>query len=269
MKIITFGSLKGGVSKTTTALLCAYCLAKAGKKILFIDGDINNSSSWTLSPENKNELDPQNRKHIAAALQGENLLDYVIPSNTDGIDLIPSSLYLVDLRTINQNRFKTLVKNAKQSTAGHVSIEEKYDYIIIDTAPTYDNITMMFYEASDLIITPTLLSQFDYNTALFLNNKIQTETSVHENWKILFVGWNKRFEEKQIGGQTDYQNLFESTFSNILSTRIPWTTVAKNRIDRQELVGTSKKSATLHFSIISLCEEITGEKIVLAEKEAF
>lgn len=176
MKIITFGSLKGGVSKTTTALLSAYCLAKAGKKILFIDGDINNSSSWTLTPENKNELDPQNRKHIAAALQGENLLDYVIPSNTEGIDLIPSSLYLVDLRTINQNRFKSLVKSATL----HFSLAEKYDYIIIDTAPTYDNITMMFYEASDIIITPTLLSQFDFNTALFLNNKIQTETSVYE-----------------------------------------------------------------------------------------
>lgn len=265
MKIITFGSLKGGVSKTTTALLCAYCLAKAGKKILFIDGDINNSSSWTLTPENKNELDPQNRKHIAAVLQGENLLDYVISSNTEGIDLIPSSLYLVDLRTINQNRFKSLVKSATL----HFSLAEKYDYIIIDTAPTYDNITMMFYEASDIIITPTLLSQFDFNTALFLNNKIQTETSVYENWKLLFVGWNNRFEEKQIGGQTDYQNLFESTFTNILSTRIPWTTVAKNRIDRQELVGTSKKSATLHFSIIKLCEEITGEKIVLAGKGAF
>lgn len=265
MKIITFGSLKGGVSKTTTALLCAYCLAKAGKKILFIDGDINNSSSWTLTPENKNELDPQNRKHIAAALQGENLLDYVIPSNTEGIDLIPSSLYLVDLRTINQNRFKSLVKSATL----HFSLAEKYDYIIIDTAPTYDNITMMFYEASDIIITPTLLSQFDFNTALFLNNKIQTETSVYENWKLLFVGWNNRFEEKQIGGQTDYQNLFESTFTNILSTRIPWTTVAKNRIDRQMLIGKSNKSATLHFSIIQLCEEISGEKIVLAGKGAF
>lgn len=265
MKTITFGSLKGGVSKTTTALLCAYCLAKAGKKILFIDGDINNSSSWTLSPENKNELDPQGRKHIAAALQGENLLDFVIPSNTEGIDLIPSSLYLVDLRTINQNRFKSLVKSATL----HFSLAEKYDYIIIDTAPTYDNITMMFYEASDLIITPTLLSQFDYNTALFLNNKLLIETNVYENWKLLFVGWNRRFEEKQIGGQTDYQRLFENTFSNILSARIPWTTAAKNRIDRQMLIGKSNKSATLHFSIIQLCEEISGEKITLEGKETF
>lgn len=265
MKTITFGSLKGGVSKTTTALLCAYCLAKAGKKILFIDGDINNSSSWTLSPENKDKLDPQGRKHIAAALQGENLLDFVIPSNTEGIDLIPSSLYLVDLRTINQNRFKSLVKSATL----HFSLAEKYDYIIIDTAPTYDNITMMFYEASDLIITPTLLSQFDYNTALFLNNKLMIETNVYENWKLLFVGWNRRFEEKQIGGQTDYQRLFENTFSNILSARIPWTTAAKNRIDRQMLIGKSNKSATLHFSIIQLCEEISGEKITLEGKEEF
>ena len=255
MKTITFGSLKGGVTKTTTALHCAYCLAHCGKRGLFIDGDINNSSTWTLSPENRNEIDPQNRKHIAAALQGENLLDYVIPSNTPGIDLIPSSLYLVDLRTINQNRFKNLVRN-------NAELQERYDFIIIDTAPTYDNITMMFYEASDLIITPTLLSQFDYNTALFLNNKLQTETNVHQNWKLLFVGWNKRYEEKQIGGQTDYQNLFQSTFSNILNTKIPWTTVAKNRIDRGELIGFSKKSATLRSAVISLCEEISGEELV-------
>lgn len=256
MKTITFGSLKGGVSKTTTALLAAYCLAKSGKEILFIDGDINNSSSWTLSPENRSEIDPQNRKHIASALQGDNLLDYVIPSNTAHIDLIPSSLYLVDLRTINQNRFKNLTKSNQE-------LKSKYDYIIIDTAPTYDNITMMFYEASDLIITPTLLSQFDYNTALFLNNKLQTETNVFTNWKLLFVGWNKRYEEKQIGGQTDYQNLFQSTFPNILSTRIPWTQTAKNRIDRQELIGLGKKSATLRSAVISLCEEITGEEITV------
>lgn len=260
MKTFTFGSLKGGVSKTTTALHVSYCLAKSGRKILYIDGDINNSSTWTLSPENKDEVDPQNRKHIAAALQGDNLLDYIIPSNTENIDLIPSSLYLVDLRTINQNRFKNLVRS-------NAELQKKYDYIIIDTAPTYDNITMMFYEASDMIITPTLLSQFDYNTALFLNHKLQTETSVYENWRLLFVGWNQRYEEKQIGGQTDYQNLFQSTFTNILSTRMPWTTAAKNRIDRQELIGLSKKSATLRSAVISLAGELTGEKIDL--KEAF
>lgn len=258
MKTITFGSLKGGVTKTTTALLTAYCLAKCGKRVCFIDGDINNSSTWTLSPENKSELDPQNRRHIASALQGENLLDYIIPSNTVNIDLIPSSLYLVDLRTINQNRFKNLIR-----TNGE--LQKRYDFLIIDTAPTYDNITMMFYEASDLIITPSLLSQFDYNTALFLNNKLQTETNVFANWKLLFVGWNKRYEEKQIGGQTDYQNLFQSTFSNILSTRIPWTTAAKNRIDRQELIGFSKKSATLRSAVISLCEEISGEELLCEE----
>lgn len=258
MKTFTFGSLKGGVSKTTTALLTSYCLAKSGRKILYIDGDINNSSSWTLTPDGRELYDPQNRKNIAAALQGDTILDYIIQSNTPNIDLIPSSLYLVDLRTINQNRFKNLVKNS-------TGLKEKYDFIIIDTAPTYDNITMMFYEASDLIITPTLLSQFDYNTALFLNNKLQTETSVYDNWRLLFVGWNQLYENKQIGGQTDYQNLFQSSFSNILDTRIPWTTAAKNRIDRQALIGSSKKSATLRSAVISLAEELTGEQIELQE----
>ncbi len=162
----------------------------------------------------------------------------------------------MDLRTINQNRFKNLVRN-------NAELQARYDYIIIDTAPTYDNITMMFYEASDIIITPTLLSQFDYNTALFLDGKLRTETNVRNNWKLLFVGWNKRYEEKQIGGQTDYQNLFQDTFTNIMDTKIPWTTAAKNRIDRQELIGFSKKSATLRSAVISLCEEITGEEFTV------
>ena len=69
MKTISFGSLKGGTGKSSLALLTARRLASAGKKVLVVDFDINNSASFVLTPDNLSQLDPQNRKHLAALRQ--------------------------------------------------------------------------------------------------------------------------------------------------------------------------------------------------------
>ena len=45
---ITTGNLKGGVSKTTTNVLTAYCLAKRGIRTLVVDMDQQGNASWTL-----------------------------------------------------------------------------------------------------------------------------------------------------------------------------------------------------------------------------
>lgn len=248
MKTISFGSLKGGTGKSSLALLTARRLASAGKKILVVDFDINNSISFVLTPENLPELDPQNRKHIAAALQSENLLDYVIPSKITNINLLRSSLYLVDLRTISTNRFKNLLKEIP---------DDKYDFCIIDTAPTYDNLVLSAYEGSDIIISPTLLNQFDFNTTHFLSGKLRTETSVFENWKIVFNQWNFMCDNPA-SAEYQYIKLFSAYFTNIIKSHLPYTRLIKSAIDRQELITSAQKFERLKNSINAFVTEITG-----------
>lgn len=248
MKTISFGSLKGGTGKSSLALLAARRLASAGKKVLAVDFDINNSTSFVLTPENLPELDPQNRKHIAAALQSENLLDYVIPSKIENIDLLRSSLYLVDLRTISTNRFKNLLKEIPN---------DRYDYVIIDTAPTYDNLVLSAYEGSDIIVTPTLLNQFDFNTTHFLSGKLRTETSVFENWKIVFNQWTYTCDNPN-SAESDYINLFGAYFNNIMAAHLPFTRLIKSAIDRQELITSAHKFERLKNSINAFVSELTG-----------
>ena len=48
--VISFTSIKGGTGKTHIAILLAKALAAAGKKVLLIDSDLNNSlSSFCLT----------------------------------------------------------------------------------------------------------------------------------------------------------------------------------------------------------------------------
>lgn len=250
MLVITFGSLKGGTGKSSLALLTARRIASTGRKVLVVDFDINDSTSFTLTPHDKiQELDPGNRKHLAAALQGEKLTDYIIPSSYTNIDLIRSSLYLVDLRTISINRFKNLLKTIP---------EDLYDYVIVDTAPTYDNLVLNAYEASNIIITPVLLNQFDFNTANFLCNKLRIETSVEENWKLLVNQWNYYCDNPN-SDEHDYIDLFNTYFSDkLLKSHINSTRLIKSLIDRNSQMTTALKFEKLRQNIDSFVSEITG-----------
>ena len=46
MNVITLSSLKGGVGKSSITIQLANCLGMAGKKILVIDMDLNNSDLY-------------------------------------------------------------------------------------------------------------------------------------------------------------------------------------------------------------------------------
>ena len=64
MNVITLSSLKGGVGKSSITIQLANCLGMAGKKVLVIDMDLNNSvSSYYLTDETN---------HISTAWANDN-----------------------------------------------------------------------------------------------------------------------------------------------------------------------------------------------------
>jgi cellulose biosynthesis protein BcsQ len=83
-KVITFSANKGGVGKTRTALLTANCLGSAGRKVLVIDMDFNNSAAYYYLDEDL--FRQAARKNAADALSREtnNLCDYTLPTLREG-----------------------------------------------------------------------------------------------------------------------------------------------------------------------------------------
>lgn len=266
MNVITLSSLKGGVGKSSITIQLANCLGMAGKKVLVIDMDLNNSvSSYYLTDETKENI---GSKNIADALSktGNKLTDFTVPTQRRNVDLIASSLYLIDLRGLSERRLSQLLP----------TLQDNYDFVIVDCQPTYDNLVLNAYYAADWIITPINLSLFDYNTALFLRDKIATETDKIDNWFLQINGYNQNFSDAKTGKQKEYLSVFRSNFENLTpeAAWLPWTPAIKAVIDRNMfLSATNKENCICHPKLFnSLCnftDLFLDESENLPELEAF
>jgi len=208
-------SIKGGVGKTNIVICLAKCLAAAGKRVLLIDSDLNNSLSFHFL--NDELMEQTKKKNIAAALGDEanNLCDYAVATTVPGIELIASTPYLADLRTLSEKRLKRMVH----------TLYGKYDILIIDCHPTYDNIVLNALHAADYTITPVLKDLFSYNAVSFLSGVLPRDVENINNWFVLINGYDKRYEESKSGRQNDFLELYRKGEFPLtpVETWLPWT----------------------------------------------
>ncbi|MDR1507215.1 MAG: AAA family ATPase [Treponema sp.] len=230
-KVISFASIKGGVGRTHIAILLARAAAAAGKRVLMGDSDLNNSLSFHFLDDVM--IEKTKKLNLAAALGSEenNLCDYVVPTSNPGIDLIASTPYLADMRTISEKRLKRMIP----------TISGKYDIFIIDCHPTYDNIVLNALHAADYIITPVLMDLFSYNAAAFLAGVLPRDLENSAgNWYILLNGFNRRYEDSKSGRQTDFVKLYQDSGFPLTpkETWFPWTSQIHQLIDyRRKITG--------------------------------
>jgi chromosome partitioning protein len=255
-KVAAFSANKGGVGKTRQALLTANCLGAAGKRVLVIDMDFNNSATFYYLPDD--QAGAAGEKNIADALTKEsNLLpDYILPANHRGVDLIASSRYLADLRSINEKRLSRMIP----------ALAGKYDLVIIDCQPDYNNLTLNALNASSLIITPVLKDLDSYNAAAFLGQKIALDTDRQDSWYITINGYNRHYEEASGGKQKEYIDVYRNEFPRITdpATWFPWTADMNEIKDRKKKLSNTPLrgeicNPELYNAVVRLCEFIMRE----------
>ncbi|MCR5252568.1 MAG: AAA family ATPase [Treponema sp.] len=254
--IITFSSMKGGVGKTTNAILTATNLAARGFKVLFFDLDTNNSGTmfFTMGIEGIN--DTIEIKNVFESLSHNSIDKYAIESRIKNIDIVPSHLNIFKLRGIGYNELQKTLRG----------YENKYDYVVIDTAPTYDNIVINALLASDIILTPLKFSSFDFTTAKFLQKQLYDDAPNQVNkWYLLYSDWQQKFANFENAPQTQFVHYFEDNFTNILKIYIPRTEAASKYTQQDLRLSTKSKTLTaarnLAIEINKLINMLTGEDV--------
>jgi chromosome partitioning protein len=221
--VVAFVSIKGGVGRTTIVSNLARCLAAAEKRVLTMDSDLNNSLGFYFIDDDN--MEKTKTLNIAAALSDEtnNLCDFAIPTTTPGVDIIASTPYLADLRTLSEKRLKRMIP----------TLYGKYDILIIDCPPTYDNIVLNAVNAADYTITPVLKDLFSYNAAAFLAGVLPRDVTDFKNWFVMVNGYDKRFEESKTSRQRDYLELYRKAEFPLTPTETwtPWTTQTRLVVD--------------------------------------
>lgn len=147
-EIIAVANRKGGVGKTTTTLNLAYSLKELGKKVLAIDLDPQANLSRCFGIENTNNIENTIGHILMSELNEESYIveDYII--SYDEIDIILSSVYL----SVAETQMRVETGSEKILSDIIDSLREKYDYILIDTSPSLNILTINALCAADNVL---------------------------------------------------------------------------------------------------------------------
>lgn len=179
-RIIAITNQKGGVGKTTTASALICGLHERGARVLGIDLDPQGNLGFTLG------LDIGNCVTIYEVLKGTVPIERAIASTEYG-DILPSDIMLstAEIEFSGDER-KFMLRNQI------ARIQDRYDFIIIDTPPALNILTENAYVAADSLIVPMEAEVLSLVGITQLQETIETvQTSYNPSLKVMGILLNK------------------------------------------------------------------------------
>lgn len=150
---ICFTNNKGGSGKSTTCSNIGAAMARAGKKVLMIDGDMQLNLSLSFFSEDWVLDKAAGEKNLYHAIRNQqDLTDFIVHTPYENLDLIPSSTLMssIEYELFTKWQREFILKKCLQK----IKASGIYDYILIDAPPTLGGWVMNILCASDQVVIP-------------------------------------------------------------------------------------------------------------------
>ena len=150
MRVVAVTSIKGGVGKTTAAVMLAHLAASEGDSALLWDLDPQGSATYVLGVGRR--VQGGSRRLFGSSKAGEVLTESIVETDFENLDLVPAdfSLRSADLALAEQRRPRRAVRKLLER------VEDDYDYLFIDCPPGIGLSIDSALRAADLVIVPVV-----------------------------------------------------------------------------------------------------------------
>jgi len=158
MKTVSIINLKGGVAKTISAANIAHILAVIdNKRVLLVDNDKQGNASKMFNAHN---YDKPSVSDILTDKSAD-IESIICPTQYPNLSIIPANMTLLkanlevmlDQSRPQQTRFRKALR----------SVEDEYDYCIIDNAPDINISTINALVTSDDVLIPIKIDKFAFD----------------------------------------------------------------------------------------------------------
>lgn len=272
---VAVGNFKGGVSKTTSAMILAQGLSLRGHRVLAVDTDPQGSLTTLHGILPETEVDAE--MTIGPLCDGsESDIRYAIRSTYwEGIDLVAAAPFLFSAE------FALPARQMRDPTsrfwdvlnAGLESVRGLYDVIVIDTPPSLSYVTINALWAADGLVVPVPPSGLDFASSaqfwsllsdLGTNLDKQEAEDSRKTFDFLHVLLS-RVDQSDAAAPAVRQWIAATYGEYMLPVEIPKTTVTSNKAaefatvyDVQKYDGaakTYKRAADAYDRFVELIEE--------------
>ena len=272
---VAVGNFKGGVSKTTSAMILAQGLSLRGHRVLAVDTDPQGSLTTLHGILPETEVDAE--MTIGPLCDGsESDIRYAIRSTYwEGIDLVAAAPFLFSAE------FALPARQMRDPTsrfwdvlnAGLESVRGLYDVVVIDTPPSLSYVTINALWAADGLVVPVPPSGLDFASSaqfwsllsdLGTNLDKQEAEDSRKTFDFLHVLLS-RVDQSDAAAPAVRQWIAATYGEYMLPVEIPKTTVTSNKAaefatvyDVQKYDGaakTYKRAADAYDRFVELIEE--------------
>lgn len=140
-RTITVTSGKGGVGKTSTVANLAVCLAQAGQRVIILDADLGLANIDVVFG-----IRPQH--NLMDVINGDMDLDEIMVQGPCGIQIIAGGSGVAELAQLKSEKAEKLFAQLK-------FLEDKADFLLIDTGAGISDGVISFCHAADQIVVIT------------------------------------------------------------------------------------------------------------------